>query len=292
MGAQKSDQHTETLLSVEPERGGNRCTKNTVKGVRIARQFSLRPSTGRGKQAGDLRHYRADVSNPGKWEINGIGSRWPAVLFDVDGTLVDSERDGHRVAFNEAFEAAGLDYRWDAEEYGRLLRVPGGRRRLTVFLESRGHDRAAELAARLHADKTTRFRALVERDGVPARPGVRELIAELSAAHVTLAVATTGTRAWVEPLLDRLFGQGTFAVVVTGTEVPVLKPDPAVYTRVLSRLGVSPDRALAVEDSENGLRAALAAGLECVVVTNDYTRGQDFTGALAIHAEFGPLMDE
>jgi HAD superfamily hydrolase (TIGR01509 family) len=158
-----------------------------------------------------------------------------------------------------------------------------------VFLEDRGHDRAAELAARLHADKTARFRALVEQDRVPARPGVRELITGLSAAGVTLAVATTGTRAWVEPLLDRLFGAGTFAVVVTGTEVPALKPDPAVYLRALSRLGVSPDRALAVEDSENGLRAALAAGLDCVVVTNDYTRDQDFTGASAVHAGFWPL---
>ncbi|MEU9890561.1 HAD-IA family hydrolase [Sphaerisporangium sp. NPDC051011] len=225
------------------------------------------------------------------WNTSGSSDlpAWcSAVVFDVDGTLVDSERDGHRIAFNDAFAAAGLPYRWDAEEYGRLLRVTGGRRRLTMFLEGRGHGvgEAAELAASLHADKTARFRDLVESGGVPPRPGVRELIGELATAGVTLAVATTGTGEWVRPLLARTFDPGTFAVVVTGTEVPELKPDPAVYREVLARLDLPPDRALAVEDSENGLRAALAAGLRCVVVTNDYTRNQDFTGALAIHPEF------
>ncbi len=213
-----------------------------------------------------------------------LSARLAAAVFDVDGTLVDSERDGHRVAFNAAFAAAGLPYRWDVEEYGQLLHITGGRRRLAAFLEQRGHrsEEAAALAARLHADKTARFRDLVEQGHIRARPGVPELIAELAEAGVTLAVATTGTREWVEPLLDRLFGPGTFTVVVTGTEVPTLKPDPAVYVETLARLGVSPDQTLAVEDSANGLRAALGAGVPCVVVANSYTRGQDFAGALAV----------
>lgn len=206
------------------------------------------------------------------------------IVFDVDGTLVDSERDGHRIAFNAAFAAAGLPYRWTVEAYGRLLNVTGGRQRITAFLERQGYrsEDAAPLAATLHADKTARFRAMVEQGRIPARPGVPELLAELAATGIPLAVATTGTRTWVEPLLDRLFGPGTFEVVITGTEVPALKPDPAVYAEVLRRLGVPPARALAVEDSANGLAAALGAGLRCMVVANDYTRGQDFTGALAV----------
>ena len=225
---------------------------------------------------------------------------WQAVVFDVDGTLVDSERDGHRVAFNAAFAAHRLPYRWDAAEYGRLLGITGGRRRLAAYLEDRGYApaAAAALAAQLHADKTARMRELVSRGGISPRPGVRELLAELAAAGVTLAVATTGTREWVEPLLSRLSGPARFAVVITGSEVTALKPDPAVYTEVLSRLGRKPGRVLAVEDSSNGLRAALAAGLDCIVVTNDYTRGQDFSGAAAVYPEFascradpgGPLM--
>lgn len=217
-----------------------------------------------------------------------VRGRWAAVVFDVDGTLVDSERDGHRVAFNAAFAAHGLPYRWDVAEYGRLLAITGGRRRLAYFLESRGYDAAAaaDLAVGLHRDKTERMRGLIDRGEISPRPGIRELLGELAAEGVTLAVATTGTRDWVEPLLSRLFGTGLFAVVLTGSEVPALKPDPAVYTEVLGRLGVPAAGTLAIEDSSNGLRAALGAGLECVVVTNEYTRDQDFGGAAAIYPDF------
>ncbi|TNC25872.1 HAD-IA family hydrolase [Amycolatopsis alkalitolerans] len=211
-----------------------------------------------------------------------------AVVFDVDGTLVDSERDGHRPSFNAAFAANQLPYSWDVGEYGRLLDITGGRRRLAAYLESRGHDasEAADLAARLHRDKTERMRDLVTNGGIAARPGLRELLRELTSAGVRLAVATTGTREWVEPLLDRLFGPDLFEEVVTGTEIRALKPDPAVYLEVLRRLGLPASRAVAVEDSANGLRAAVAAGLSCVVVTNDYTRRQNFTGAAAVYPGF------
>lgn len=221
----------------------------------------------------------------------GIRS-WAAVVFDVDGTLVDSERDGHRVAFNAAFAASGLPYRWDVAEYGQLLSVTGGKRRLAAFLEGRGHDPAdaSALAARLHKDKTRRMRDSVERGAIAPRAGVRELIGKLTAAGVTLAVATTGTRDWVEPLLTGIFGSSVFAVVVTGSEVTALKPDPSVYTEVTRRLGLPPGQVLAVEDSRNGLRAALAAGIDCVVVTNEYTHHEDFDGAAAVYPGFAECL--
>ncbi|MGH3793781.1 MAG: HAD-IA family hydrolase [Pseudonocardiaceae bacterium] len=207
-----------------------------------------------------------------------------AVIFDVDGTLADTERDGHRVAFNEAFEAAGLDYRWDVPEYGRLLTLTGGRRRIARYLESKGHspDEAAALAAELHKDKTRRFAALVRTGSMRARPGTAELINALRADGVATAVATTGTRDWVLPLLDTIFGLGVFDVVVTGSDVTDLKPDPAVYLETLARLGVSCSGVVAVEDSANGVRAAVAAGLRCVAVVNGYTRDQDLSGAVAV----------
>lgn len=203
-----------------------------------------------------------------------------AVIFDVDGTLVDSERDGHRVAFNAAFEEAGLPDRWDIETYGRLLRITGGARRLTAWFEENGHgpDDAGRLGARLHERKTAIMRELVADGRIEARPGVMALLDELAAAGVAVHVATTGTRAWVEPLLDRVFGD-RFATLTTGTEVPVLKPSPEVYHVVLRRTGSAAQDVVAVEDSANGVRAAVAAGLPVVAVTNDYTRNDDMSAA-------------
>lgn len=212
-----------------------------------------------------------------------------AVLFDVDGTLVDSERHGHRVAFNEAFAEAGLDHRWSEEEYGRLLAVPGGRHRLAVYLTDRGYDpeEAERLAADLHRRKTRRFTAACREGAVPPRPGVRRLLDELTGAGVTLGAVTTGSRAWVEPLLAQLFGAERFATVVTADEAPQRKPDPQAYEMALDALGLPSGRVVAVEDSRNGVLAAVRAGLTCLAVANDYTRHEDLSAAHAVVSGFG-----
>lgn len=218
--------------------------------------------------------------------MNGslLTERPGAVVFDVDGTLADTERDGHRLAFNEAFAAAGLPYRWDEGEYGALLALTGGKRRIEHYLRDQGvpDQQAAELAVTLHASKTDRFIARVRAGSVPARAGLTGLLDELHTAGVRLAVATTGSSGWVRELLDGLFDPDTFEFVLTGDDVSALKPDPAVYQQALLRLQLPAERVVAVEDSANGVRAAVDAGLRCAVVTNDYTRDQDFSGATVV----------
>lgn len=206
-----------------------------------------------------------------------------AVIFDVDGTLVDSERDGHRVAFNLAFEEAGLPDRWDVDTYGRLIKITGGGRRMAFWFQQNGRsaEEATELADRLHIRKTALMRELILDRRIEARPGVRELLDTLDAHGVPIHVATTGTRAWVEPLLDTVFGD-RFQTVLTGTEVPALKPDPAVYLEVLALTGADPARTVAVEDSANGVNAAVAAGLRCVAAHNPYTEGDDLSRATIV----------
>lgn len=206
-----------------------------------------------------------------------------AVIFDVDGTLVDSERDGHRLAFNAAFEEAGMPDRWDVPTYGRLLRITGGDRRLASWFQEAGAspDEARELALSLHKRKTKIMRQLIEDGQVKARPGVEQLLDELDAAGVQIHVATTGSRAWVDPLLDRVFGP-RFQTVVTGTEVTDLKPSPAAYLRVLELTGCAPGTTVAVEDSANGVRAAVGAGLRCVAAHNLYTREDDLSAATLV----------
>ncbi len=222
-------------------------------------------------------------------EGSGDNHRLQAVVLDVDGTLVDSERDGHRVAFNRAFEEAGLEDRWDVELYGELLAVTGGERRLNAYFEQRGmaEDERKELAARLHARKTEIFTEMAREGDIKPRPGVEELLDELQEAQVRLSVATTGTRTWVAPLLDRLFGLERFETIVTSEEAPERKPDPSAHQLALENLGLPASAAPAVEDSLNGLQAARSAGLPCVVVVNDYTREQDFDGADLVLDGFG-----
>jgi HAD superfamily hydrolase (TIGR01509 family) len=212
-----------------------------------------------------------------------------AVVWDVDGTLAETEREGHRVAFNRAFAALGLSWQWDDTRYGELLTVAGGRERLAYDMATRtdvpasAADRAT-LAQLIHERKTQMYTSMV-RDGLVAlRPGVRSLLEECRAAGVTLGIATTTTRVNVEALLDATLGpQGRecFAVVVTGEDVARKKPDPEAYHRALAAMGVAPGAALAVEDSPDGVRAARAAALTVIVADSAYFAGAAIDGAAA-----------
>jgi HAD superfamily hydrolase (TIGR01509 family) len=212
-----------------------------------------------------------------------------AVIFDLDGTLVDSERDGHRVAFNRAFEEHGLPDRWDVDYYGELLHTTGGLRRIDQHLAARGMpaDERKQLVPRLHARKTELFRAMAQQGAMQPRPGVQRFLDELARDGLRLAVATTGTRSAVLPLLHRLFGEDRFEVVITRDEAPDLKPDPSAYVAALKALRLDSDAAIAIEDSRNGVEAALGASLRCVVVINGYTKDQDLSSADLVLDGFG-----
>jgi HAD superfamily hydrolase (TIGR01509 family) len=221
-----------------------------------------------------------------------------ALIFDVDGTLADTERDGHRVAFNAAFREAGLSWNWDPRRYGELLAVTGGKERMVHY----ARQVAPELAARpdfdafvrkLHTLKTGHYVSLVAGGALPLRPGVANIIREARKAGLRLAIATTTSPENVAALLRAALAhdaESWFDVIAAGDIVPAKKPAPDIYLWVLERLGLPAADCLAVEDSAHGLKAALAAGIPTVVTENNYTRGQDFSGALAVLPDFGATV--
>jgi HAD superfamily hydrolase (TIGR01509 family) len=219
-----------------------------------------------------------------------------ALIFDVDGTLADTERDGHRVAFNQAFAEAGLDWHWSPALYGKLLAVTGGKERMRHYIDHyhAGRPLADDLDGlilSLHAAKTAHYTHMLSQGLIPLRSGVKRLLREARDAGLRLAIATTTTPANVTALLQYGLapdGADWFEVIAAGDVVPAKKPAPDIYLWALSQLGLPAAACLAVEDSHNGVQAALGAGISSILVaTNGYTAGDDFTGACLVVDRLG-----
>jgi|GEM_PF-78578 len=217
-----------------------------------------------------------------------------ALIFDCDGVLADTERDGHRVAFNKAFEAKGLAIEWSVELYGELLAVSGGKERMRHYFDQYGWpDDVADsdtLIKELHKLKTDFFLQIIESGDLPLRPGVARIVDEAIAANMTLAVCSTSHERAVNLVVEKLLGsqrKGHFSAILAGDVVSKKKPDPEIYNLASQRLGLEPSECVVVEDSRNGLLAAKAAGMHCVVTTNGYTEDEDFTEADLVVSELG-----
>lgn len=218
-----------------------------------------------------------------------------ALLFDVDGTLSDTEREGHRPAFNQAFEQLGLDWHWDAGLYGKLLAVTGGKERIRYYVEHfrPGYPRPANFDAlvnALHQAKTRHYTTLLAQGAIPLRPGVKRLLQEARAAGLRLAVVTTTTPENVTSLLRHSLAEDAetwFEVIAAGDIVPTKKPAPDIYHWAMREMNLTPQQCLAFEDSRNGLISSLGAGIRTLVTVNGYTAQDNFDGALAVLSDLG-----
>jgi len=222
-----------------------------------------------------------------------------ALIFDVDGTMADTERDGHRVAFNRAFAEAGKDWDWSVELYGELLEVTGGKERIRFYLKQYRPDFEPptdldKFIADIHAIKNKCFQQLVAEGAIPLRSGVKRLLEEALSQGVRLAIATTASLPNVTALLENTLGADSpswFEVIAAGDIVPAKKPAPDVYQYVLHRMDLEAQDCLVIEDSYQGLEAACQLGLKTVVTVNEYTHSQDFSGAILVLNHLGePLQ--
>jgi len=227
-----------------------------------------------------------------------------ALVFDCDGVLADTERYGHLPSFNQTFREFGIPLEWSEEEYGRKLLIGGGKERIASeltpdFVRANGlpgdPDALAADVAKWHKRKTQLYTEMVAAGKLPPRPGVRRIISDAQDAGWKLAVASTSAEPSVRAILEYAVGPeraARFDVVLAGDCVPHKKPAPDIYLLALERLGVDPAGVLVIEDSRNGLEAAVAAGLSCLITVNGYTEDEDFSEAALVVSSLGDPGEE
>jgi HAD superfamily hydrolase (TIGR01509 family) len=222
----------------------------------------------------------------------------PALIFDCDGVLADTERDGHRPAFNETFAEVGLPVSWSVEDYAEKLKIGGGKERMASlltdeFVRANGLPTDAEgqkeMLADWHGRKTARYKEMVRAGRMPGRPGIARIVGEAIDAGWALAVASTSAQESVRAVLEHVVGtdHASRFEVFAGDVVPAKKPDPAIYDLAIGEMGIQRSDAIVIEDSRNGLLAAVGAGLRCVVTVSGYTAEEDMREAVMVVTSLG-----
>lgn len=213
-----------------------------------------------------------------------------AILFDQDGVIIDSERNGHRLAFEKAFRQFGYDIQWDPDLYHKLLQVGGGKERIQHYFEnvytgSKRPDNLDRFVQEIHAVKTTAFIDMLEE--IPLRPGIRRFMKEGNELGIPLGICTTSNERVASTVADKILHDVQFEFVLAGDMVTTKKPNPEIYLKALDILKVKPSEALVLEDSNIGVRAAKAAGCNVLATYNEYTKHEDLSLADAIVSSLG-----
>ncbi len=221
-----------------------------------------------------------------------------AVFFDQDGVIIDTERDGHRVAFNQTFKDFGYDFEWDVAYYHELLQVAGGKERMKHHLHTKGFgveinpEEVDDLVKKMHKHKTAVFVELIESGKLPLRPGVKRLMQEVNDAGLLLGICTTSNERAAQAVVNGMLSEIKFKFVLAGDIVEKKKPDPEIYNLALSKSGFEPEECIVIEDSRNGVLAAHAAGLNIVATTNIYTASENLSDANIITTCLGDADGE
>ncbi|MDM8568292.1 HAD family hydrolase [Thiotrichales bacterium HSG1] len=218
-----------------------------------------------------------------------------ALLFDVDGTLAETERDAHRVAFNATFAEYKLDWNWSVELYGELLAVTGGKERMQFYLDKyrpdyQQPDDLQDFIIELHKNKTKHYNNMLTENPLILRPGVRRLLEEARVRGIRLGIATTTTPENVISLLEHSLAPDAvswFEVIAAGSMVAAKKPAPDIYNYAMQQMNLQANQCIAIEDSHNGILSSQAAGITTLITVSNYTRNEDFSGAMVVLDNLG-----
>ena len=208
-----------------------------------------------------------------------------AIIFDQDGVIIDTERDGHRVAFNKTFKEFGFDFQWDVNYYHELLQIAGGKERMRHHLHTKGFGREVkpekedELIKAMHKRKTEIFIELIKEGALPLRPGIKRIMKEAMNRGLKVGICTTSNEKAAHAVAYEILKDIKFDFVLAGDVVKKKKPDPEIYLLALKKGGLKAEECIVVEDSRNGLLAAKAAGMNVVVTTNHYTEKENLREA-------------
>lgn len=222
------------------------------------------------------------------------------LIFDCDGVLADTERDGHLVAFNRMWREYGVNWQWSLDQYADKVKIGGGKERMAslgcdddfraVYQVPESEEAWWETVSAWHKRKSEIYKEMILAGALPGRPGVKRIAEEAWAAGWQLAVCSTSSLSSVQAVVDHVMGPETaakFAGIFAGDMARAKKPDPAIYLLAVEKLNLSPTACIVVEDSRNGLQAATAAGMPCIVTVNDLTRHEDFHEAALVVSSLG-----
>ena len=216
-----------------------------------------------------------------------------AIFFDQDGVIIDTEKDGHRVAFNEMFTEFGYDFQWNVDKYHELLQISGGKERMRHYFREEGlfpdlaEEEEAEFLLKLHKRKTEIFVNLIESGKLPLRTGVKRLMTEAMKSGLIIGVCTTANERSANAIAKGMLHDIKFEFVLAGDIVSKKKPDPEIYLLALERTGLKPEECIVIEDSRNGVLAAKEAGMWIVATTNVYTENEDLRDANIVVTSLG-----
>lgn len=216
-----------------------------------------------------------------------------AIFFDMDGTIIDTEKDGHRVAFNEAFSRLGIKAEWSIGRYHQLLQIAGGKERMKYFFQNDGKELLPkgnpldEVVQQLHHLKTEIFISMIEEGNLPLRPGIKRIMLEANKRGILIGICTTSNEKAVKAIVKALLAEVRIDLILAGDVVTNKKPNPEIYLSALQKTGLSAKEVLVVEDSENGVIAGKEAGIMVLVTVNEYTKDENLTRADAVVSSLG-----